>query len=382
MLTGSRLVRRLAAALMLVLLGLLASPAGGAPKVREHRVARGNTLGKLAKRYTITVEALCYANDIEKNARIKIGQKLLIPPKDDEGGKKTRKVLDKRRSDQGDDEGSKKKRSKPKRDDKKKRSGKKKVAAPGEPSWHRVYRRQNLGSIARRYHTTVAAIVHANDIQKKEPIHPGQMLIIPPKDDEDGSRTRRIYDARDGEPPVEEADEPKKGTKAGSSWAKYKKTPKKKGYIRIVGRKDRGFEGYLVNHKRLVTTKAKKAMKQVLATADGDEHDIDLRLLRLLADVSDTFGGRAIRIVSGFRLGSTSATSRHRHGKAIDFVVVGVPNTALRDYIKTLDDVGVGYYPNSSFIHMDVRTQWTYWIDYSGPGQRPRYGGFWTRRSK
>lgn len=360
---------------MLVLLGLLASPASGAPSVREHRVARGNTLGKLAKRYAITVDALCYANDIAKNAQIKIGQKLLIPPKDDEGGKKTRKILEQRRAGKGDKKRATKKRAKAKRDGTQKKS-----APAGQPRWHRVYRRQNLGSIARRYRTTVAAIVHANDIQKKEPIHPGQMLIIPPEDDEDGARTRKIFDARDGEPPVEESEEP--GTKGSSSWTKYKRAPKKKGYIQIVGRKDRGFEGYLVNHKRLVTTKAKKAMRRVLATADGDEHDIDLRLLRLLADVSDTFGGRPIRIVSGYRLGSTSATSRHRHGKAIDFVVVGVPNTALRDYVKTLDHVGVGYYPNSSFIHLDVRTQWTYWIDYSGPGQRPRYGGFWTRRSQ
>ncbi len=240
---------------------------------------------------------------------------------------------------------------------------------------------QNLGSIARRHKTTVAAIVHANDIQKKEPIHPGQMLIIPPPDDEDGALTRTIYDARDGEPPVEEEKKTAKD-KGASDWTKYRKRPDKKGYINIVGRKGREFKGYLVNHKRQVVTKAKEAMKRVLATADGEEIDIDLRLLRLLADASDTFGGRPIRIVSGYRLGATSAKSRHRHGQAIDFVIVGVPNTALRDYLKTLDDVGVGYYPNSSFVHLDVRTQWTYWVDYSGPGQRPRYGGFWTRRSK
>ena len=121
-------------------------------------------------------------------------------------------------------------------------------------------------------------------------------------------------------------------------------------------------------------------MRDVLATRSGKKHNIDLRLLRLLADVSDTFGGRTIKVVSGYRLGNTSATSRHRHGRAIDFVVLGVPNTALRDYLKTLRNVGVGYYPNSSFVHLDTRKQWTYWIDYSGPGQRPRYGGFWTRR--
>ena len=54
----------------------------------------------------------------------------------------------------------------------------------------------------------------------------------------------------------------------------------------------------------------------------------------------------------------------------------------LRDYVKTFDKVGVGYYPNSHFVHMDVRKQWTYWVDVSSPGQRPRYAGFWTRRPR
>jgi uncharacterized protein YcbK (DUF882 family)/LysM repeat protein len=367
-------MRRLLAALMIAFFALMAGPGATAPKVRTHRVARGNTIGKIAKRYRVTVDALCYANDITKRAKIKIGQKLLVPPRDDEGGKKTRKVHDERRAD------SKDKADKGKKG---KRASKKKAAsrASGAPKWHRVYKKQNLGSIARRYNTTVAAIVTANDIKKKERIHPGLMLIIPDRGDKDGTRARKIFDSRDGEPPAEKLKTTKgAASKADASWKKYRKTPKRRGYINIVGRKGRTFKGYLVNGKRHVVTKAKKEMKRVLATSDGKQHKIDLRLLRLLADVSDNFGGRPIKIVSGFRLGSTSATSRHRHGKAIDFIVVGVPNTALRDYVKTRANVGVGYYPNSSFIHMDVRKQWTYWIDYSGPGQRPRYGGFWVRR--
>jgi len=45
----------------------------------------------------------------------------------------------------------------------------------------------------------------------------------------------------------------------------------------------------------------------------------------------------------------------------------------VRDFCRTLGTVGVGYYPNSSFVHLDVRDVPTYWIDYSGPGQAPRY---------
>jgi hypothetical protein len=34
----------------------------------------------------------------------------------------------------------------------------------------------------------------------------------------------------------------------------------------------------------------------------------------------------------------------------------------------------VGYYPNSSFIHLDVRKDRSaFWIDYSGPGERSMY---------
>jgi hypothetical protein len=38
-----------------------------------------------------------------------------------------------------------------------------------------------------------------------------------------------------------------------------------------------------------------------------------------------------------------------------------------------LNDVGVGYYPNSTHIHLDVRDKTTYWVDYSFPGERPHY---------
>jgi len=32
----------------------------------------------------------------------------------------------------------------------------------------------------------------------------------------------------------------------------------------------------------------------------------------------------------------------------------------------------VGYYPNSSFVHLDVRDTNSYWVDYAGPGEAPR----------
>jgi hypothetical protein len=44
----------------------------------------------------------------------------------------------------------------------------------------------------------------------------------------------------------------------------------------------------------------------------------------------------------------------------------------VRDYLRTFKNVGVGYYPNSSFVHFDVRGHNSHWTDYAGPGQPPR----------
>jgi hypothetical protein len=36
-----------------------------------------------------------------------------------------------------------------------------------------------------------------------------------------------------------------------------------------------------------------------------------------------------------------------------------------------LPDVGVGYYPTTQFVHLDVRKQPARWTDWSLPGQPP-----------
>jgi uncharacterized protein YcbK (DUF882 family) len=99
------------------------------------------------------------------------------------------------------------------------------------------------------------------------------------------------------------------------------------------------------------------------------------RLVQLLSRISDHFGGRTLYIVSGSRAaaGFTRESSRHVSGRAVDFRVQGVPNTTLRDYCRSLHDVGVGYYPNSTFVHLDIRDRRSYWVDASSPGQRPEY---------
>lgn len=56
----------------------------GAADAKEHVVADGQTLGKIAKRYQISIAALCKANGISRRDKIKPGQRLSIPSSDDE----------------------------------------------------------------------------------------------------------------------------------------------------------------------------------------------------------------------------------------------------------------------------------------------------------
>ncbi len=109
---------------------------------------------------------------------------------------------------------------------------------------------------------------------------------------------------------------------------------------------------------------------------------IDARLVERLQQVADHFGHTghpvSIHIVSGFR--PNSAGSFHSTAQALDFRVDGVRNEDLVAFCKTMDDTGCGYYPNSSFVHLDVRAPGTghvSWIDASGPGEAPHYVSAW-----
>jgi uncharacterized protein YcbK (DUF882 family) len=101
------------------------------------------------------------------------------------------------------------------------------------------------------------------------------------------------------------------------------------------------------------------------------------RLLHLLFETGRHWPGQHLEVVSGFRHPSVAKNphSPHMKGLACDFRVVGVTNTELRDYLRrAFQHIGVGYYPNSSFVHLDVRQgPSAFWIDYSGPGENAVY---------
>jgi uncharacterized protein YcbK (DUF882 family) len=101
------------------------------------------------------------------------------------------------------------------------------------------------------------------------------------------------------------------------------------------------------------------------------------RLLHLVFETGRHWPGRRVEVFSGYRHPNVAKNphSPHMKGLACDFRVVGVKNTELRDYLRrAFPRIGVGYYPNSSFVHLDVRNgPSAFWIDYSGPGENAIY---------
>ncbi len=82
--------------------------------------------------------------------------------------------------------------------------------------------------------------------------------------------------------------------------------------------------------------------------------------------VMEHFGRqREVILISGYRSPSfnrlrtkqsrqVGEKSLHMKGQAIDFRVEGVAITRLHEFVKTLKAGGVGFYPDSNFIHMDI----------------------------
>jgi uncharacterized protein YcbK (DUF882 family) len=112
-------------------------------------------------------------------------------------------------------------------------------------------------------------------------------------------------------------------------------------------------------------------IEQVFRDKDTDAtHEIHPRLIKLLYRLVDHFDARQITLISGFRdPGESKTEGAHGKGRAVDFMIPGVKLPALAKVARRLGHVGVGYYPTSGFIHLDVREGTSYfWADRSGPG--------------
>lgn len=106
--------------------------------------------------------------------------------------------------------------------------------------------------------------------------------------------------------------------------------------------------------------------RAAFAPSPGVEHEIDPRLLNKLYWIQMHFDAPYIRIISGYR--ATRSTSRHALGRAADIVLPGVSDAELAQFARSLGFVGVGLYPLSGFVHVDVRAQSYFWVDRSPPG--------------
>ena len=98
----------------------------------------------------------------------------------------------------------------------------------------------------------------------------------------------------------------------------------------------------------------------------GEVREIDRRLLDLLCVLRSVLDTREpFEVISGYRSAATNATlvatttgvarsSLHVVGMAIDIHLPGCSLETLRDAAKSLRGGGVGYYPRSDFVHVDV----------------------------
>jgi uncharacterized protein YcbK (DUF882 family) len=98
----------------------------------------------------------------------------------------------------------------------------------------------------------------------------------------------------------------------------------------------------------------------------GDVCTIDLRLLDLLYDLQAQLHNHdAIEIVSGYRSPATNLmlasmtdgvakNSFHMRGMAIDLRMPTTPLPRIHNVALAMHRGGVGYYPDSQFVHIDV----------------------------
>jgi uncharacterized protein YcbK (DUF882 family) len=102
----------------------------------------------------------------------------------------------------------------------------------------------------------------------------------------------------------------------------------------------------------------------------GAETPMDPRLVELLYRISQRTHQKIV-MVSGFRapMFSLAALSYHTRGMAADIRIPGMTPLMVRDLAASMGVRGIGYYPVSEFVHVDVREERQYWTDYGKNSQ-------------
>lgn len=288
---------------------------GGATK--KHVVKKGDSLLRVAKKYKVSVRDLAQANKMRPRGKLTVGKTLIIPGDEEEDY-----AL-----------------SAPKK--------KKLTISGGTPVKggvrHTVQPGQSLWLIARAYDTSGDRIAKRNRISKSGPLQVGQELFIP-------------------------------GASLGKGARKKASRPKTVRFVRVHNNKRLNLK--LLNRNGRVNAKSRRALSKLARDRRGKKRYrlLHPRLVQLLQRVADHFPGQTIEIISGYRAAKRGRSlSKHNVGRALDFRVADVSNKELYNFIKTLPKTGTGYYPNSVFVHLDVRDKSYTWTDLSRPGEPPRY---------
>ena len=125
-------------------------------------------------------------------------------------------------------------------------------------------------------------------------------------------------------------------------------------------------------NRQWVGKRARKRLTHFLRDwRTGRSKHVPERLLWYLYLIGQRFDA-PIEVVSAYRH-KERRSSRHKKGRAVDIRIKGVSPRKLWRYCKRFNRVGLGYYPKSGFVHLDVRKKSYYWIDDSGPGEESKY---------
>jgi uncharacterized protein YcbK (DUF882 family) len=97
----------------------------------------------------------------------------------------------------------------------------------------------------------------------------------------------------------------------------------------------------------------------------NQETNMDPRLVQTVLKAARRFHASYVEIVSGFRAPKyqlmlrkkgheVARDSEHPRGHAVDFRIPGIMTRKLLRFVRSLRLGGVGYYPESRFVHADV----------------------------
>jgi uncharacterized protein YcbK (DUF882 family) len=264
---------------------------------------------------------------------------------------------------------------------------------------HVVQRGHTIEAIAHRYHVSVKSILEANHLADAKHLRPGQTLVIPGVDgprkkgekvDKEKLEREKLERAEKGPKAehgehaehAEKGEKPRhaeKGEPRRAATAALEPPPAPRGHgdgdsIHAL-RLGEEFRIRVKDGHGHIPPSALKAFERMMRQGNAT-HPVDPRLVALVSIVSAHFGSKPLEVVSGYRAYTpTQYTphSNHNLGKALDFRIRGVTNEALRDFCRTLRSAGCGYYPNSTFVHLDVRDTKAFWVDWSHPGEPPKY---------